>query len=104
MDTLFIVSTTCPTLEEAERLAQGLLEQGLAACVQLRSVRSHYVWQGVVQWADETHVEIKTTEAKLDAVEAFIKQHHSYEVPEILMHRMDKVSADYACWVRESVI
>lgn len=104
MDTLFIVSTTCSVLEEAERLAQGLLEQGLAACIQLRPVRSHYVWQGVIQWADETHLEIKTTEARLEALEAFIKHHHTYEIPEILMMRVDKVSSDYARWVRESLI
>lgn len=104
MDTLYIVSTTCSAREEAEHLARGLLEQGLGACVELRPVCSRYVWQGVLQRADETHVDIKTTEAKLDAVEAFIKQHHSYEVPEILMCRVDKASTDYARWVRESVI
>jgi periplasmic divalent cation tolerance protein len=80
-----IVFCTVPDAETAERLARGLVEQRLAACVNvITAVRSFYRWEGAIQADDEAILKIKTTHARRDALISWLGEHHPYEVPEIV--------------------
>jgi periplasmic divalent cation tolerance protein len=97
-----IVMTTTGDEATAERLAAGLVERRLAACVQSVPMRSVYVWQGEVERASEVLLLIKTRAAEYDAVEAHIRSEHSYEVSEVVMVPIVRGSAGYLGWIDES--
>ena len=101
---MIIVITTTPTLDEAERLARLIVELNLAACVQiLPQITSVFSWEGKVQTEGEHLLLIKTLEEKFDELSDFIRQHHSYEVPEIVAIRAERASEDYNKWIAEAV-
>ena len=79
-----VVTTTTDRESVADKIAQALLEQGLAACVQVHPVNSRYIWKGAVERADEWSLAIKARAADFDAVAATIRALHTYETPEIL--------------------
>ena len=98
---MLIVLTTIPDREEAETLAEKLVSEKLAACVQvLPQMRSIYFWQGEVKKDDECLLLIKTLAEKYDAVEAFIRNNHSYSVPEIVALNAEKVFDGYLDWLK----
>lgn len=98
---MLIVLTTTPNAEEAETLARKIIEAKLAACVQvLPAMKSVYFWKGAVQTDAENLLLIKTLPEKYDALEKFIREHHSYDVPEIVALAAEKVSADYLDWLK----
>ena len=94
-----IVLTTVATPEDAQRLADGLLEQRLAACVQTLAIQSAYRWKGAVQREPEQLLLIKTRAALYPAVEAYLRAHHPYEVPEIVRVPIAAGSPDYLRWL-----
>ena len=99
---MLIVLTTTPTSEEAESLANGLVESRLAACVQiLPKMTSVYEWQGKIEKADEHLLLIKTLPEKYEVVEKFILDQHSYDSPEIVAIDADKVSSGYLKWLTD---
>ncbi len=80
-----LVLTNVPDAGLARALAQQLVEQRLAACVNiLPAVQSIYQWQGAVEQADEITLLIKTEQARYAQLEAAIKAMHPYHVPEII--------------------
>jgi periplasmic divalent cation tolerance protein len=87
---------------EAERIADALLAEGLAACVQLSPIRSRYVWKGAVERADEVLLSVKTRADLFEAVRARVRALHSYETPEIVMLPIMAGDADYLAWIAES--
>jgi periplasmic divalent cation tolerance protein len=98
------VSTAAGSREEAERIANALVERKFAACVQIVGpVRSIYRWQGAVEQADEWLCLVKTTSAAYGAVEAAIRELHSYECPEVIATPIVAGSAAYLEWVARSV-
>lgn len=98
---MLIVFTTTSDLNEAERLAQSIVEIKLAACVQiLPRMTSVYLWEGKIQTEPEHLLLIKTLEEKFDELSEFIKEHHSYDVPEIVAIEAEKVSEEYLLWMR----
>jgi periplasmic divalent cation tolerance protein len=97
------VLTAAPSREEAELLAAALVERRLAGCVQIVGpVRSIYRWQGAVERADEWLCLIKTTRAAYAAVEAAIRELHSYECPEIIATPIDAGSEPYLRWLADN--
>lgn len=101
---MLIVLTTTPNLEEAESLAQKIVEAKLAACVQiLPQMKSFYLWDGEVQNDAEYLLLIKTLSEKFIILESFIQGNHSYEVPEIVAISAEKVSKNYLNWMMESL-
>ena len=94
-----IVLTTVATPDDARRLADGLLEQRLAACVQTLAIQSAYRWKGAVQREPEQLLLIKTRVALYSAVEAHLRAHHPYEVPEIVLVPIAAGSPDYLRWL-----
>jgi periplasmic divalent cation tolerance protein len=102
---LLVVITTTPNLEEAESLAEKLVAEKLAACVQvLPQMRSFYFWQGEVQRESECLLLIKTVAEKYDAVEKFIRNNHSYSVPEIVALDATRVFDGYLDWLKGYLI
>ncbi len=99
---MLIVFVTTPNSEEAEDLAKKIIEAKLAACVQiLPEMRSFYFWEGKVQNDSEHLLLIKTLEEKYAELEKFIKENHSYDVPEIAALSSEKVSDDYLKWIKD---
>lgn len=97
------LTTTVASVEEASRLAQALLEQRLAACVQVEpGLQSHYRWQGETCSDAEVRLTVKTLPSRLPAVQAFFAEHHPYELPQLLWQVM-QASPAYAAWVRQEV-
>lgn len=95
-----IVLCTCPDPESASRLAQGLVENRMAACVNLvPGLTSVYPWQGKIETASEVLLIIKTRANRLAELEAFIQTHHPYELPEIVAVSVEQGSKTYLDWI-----
>jgi len=91
-------------LDEAERIGRLMVEERLAACVNIiGAIRSIYRWEGALETGDEVAAVFKTTEESADALIARIAALHSYDVPCIATWRVDKILAGYAQWVEDSV-
>ncbi len=100
MDRPVLVYTTYPSLVEAEQAGRLLVEQGLAACVNiLPGMRSIYRWQGRIEQAEEVVMIVKTREALKEAVASGIKRGHRYETPAILFIPPDGGDKDYVAWI-----
>jgi periplasmic divalent cation tolerance protein len=99
-----IALCTCADQQEAERIGRHLVEQHLAACVNIvPSVQSIYRWQGAVESATEFLLIIKTDSAHGNEVQATIARLHSYEVPEFLMLPVAGGSPSYLAWLTGSL-
>ena len=96
------VVTTASSADEARRIATALVEERLAACVQIVGpIESIYRWQGKVETAAEWQCWIKTRRQHFGAVEAAIRRLHSYEVPEILAVPILAGSEPYLKWLSD---
>lgn len=99
-----IVLTTESTLEEANKLGRALVEERLVACATLMPVvQSIYHWNDQIQSAPETMVMLKTTADKLEALEARLRQLHTYRVPEFLVLPVEYGSKNYLEWLGQAV-
>ena len=99
---MLVVITTSPSIEEAESLAEKLVTEKLAACVQIvPQITSVYFWEGKVQKEDEQLLLIKTSEDTYLELEKFISENHSYDVPEIVAVRAENIAAPYRRWLGE---
>jgi periplasmic divalent cation tolerance protein len=99
----FVVAlTTFPADKDAEAFAKVLVDERLAACVNILPVmRSVYSWKGVTESADERQLVMKTTSDRVSALEARLKQLHPYEVPEFVVLDIAGGSAAYLSWLSE---
>ena len=99
---MLIVFTTAPNKVEADSLAERIVAERLAACVQvLPQMTSYYFWEGRIRREREHLLLIKTNEEKYRELEAFIKQNRSYDVPEIVAVRSENVSDTYLGWLTD---
>ena len=99
-----IVLTTIGSESDAVALARTLIEERLAACVNvLPAMTSIYRWKGSVEQDNEHQVVIKTSSERLTALEARLRQLHPYELPEFLVLDVAGGGAAYLAWVQESV-
>lgn len=97
---ILLVLTTLPDLAHAQALAEILLQQRLAACINILSpCVSVYRWQGKVEQAQEVPVSIKTTAEGYAALEAAIRRYHPYELPEIIAVSVVHGLPAYLAWV-----
>lgn len=98
-----IVWTTIGGDADGRRLASILVTERLAACVNvLGEMDSVYRWKGAVESERERQLVIKTTAARLDALQARLHELHPYEVPEFLVLSVAGGSGKYLSWIRES--
>jgi len=99
-----IVLTTAGSQEEARKIAGALVEQRLAACVNiLPAVESVYRWQGKVETATEWLLLIKTLDGSFDRVCQAVKELHSYDLPECIVLEVPAGSPEYLKWIAENV-
>ncbi len=99
MSTLLVL-TNLPDRAAAERLAGALIEQRVAACVNIFApCRSVYRWKGAVQSEEEHPVLIKTSAERYPALEAAIRAAHPYELPEIIAVPVERGLPAYLAWV-----
>jgi periplasmic divalent cation tolerance protein len=100
MERAVFVYTTYPSIVEAEDAGRALIEQHLAACVNiLPGMISHYRWQGTIERAEEVVMLIKTRALLAEEVCAQVKAHHSYETPAILVLPIESVDQTYLAWM-----
>jgi periplasmic divalent cation tolerance protein len=98
-----IVLTTFPFDRDADQFARTLVEEHLAACVNvLPPMRSTYLWQGVLEQAEERQVVMKTRANRVAALERRLRELHPYEVPEFLVLPILEGSRDYLAWISEN--
>lgn len=94
------VVTTVDSRRAAEALSHAAVEARLAACAQVSGpIQSTYWWQGRVETAEEWCVVFKTTVVRYPALEQHIREHHSYQVPEIVVTPIVAGSPAYLAWV-----
>ena len=102
-DEIVEVVVTAPDRAVAERLAEALVAERLAACVQVGGpIFSVYRWRGTIERAEEWTCRAKTTRERLPALESRVRALHPYELPEILALPAGG-AADYAAWVHDEV-
>lgn len=95
-----VVLCAAPEDFDAKELAEALLEESLAACVQVTpGVTSHYRWNGAIETSGEKLLLIKTRLDLFDKVEAAIRSRHPYDVPEIIALSVSAGHAPYLAWI-----
>ncbi len=105
MDSIYLLITTVASADEAKNLAQKTVENGLAACAQVQAAcHSVYKWQEKLESATEYPIHFKTNEFKKSALFQFIKEQHSYDVPEIICLKLDDADPDYAAWLNAQLV
>lgn len=98
--TTLLVLTNLPDQASAESLAAALVENRLAACVNiLQPCRSIFRWQGLIEAATEVPLLIKTTQARYPALETAIRLRHPYDTPEIIATPITLGLPEYLHWV-----
>ncbi|MFY9100935.1 divalent-cation tolerance protein CutA [Aliarcobacter cryaerophilus] len=99
-----IVQTTTSNEEEAKKIAKILIQDKLAACVQLKDIESLYNWDGKLCCERETLLSIKTKKELFSKVKSKILELHSYDTPEIIELDISNISEDYLKFIKENTI
>ncbi|WP_305461842.1 divalent-cation tolerance protein CutA [Photobacterium leiognathi] len=94
-----VVMTTFANPSVGKTIIDELINQRLAACVQVMPIQSYYHWQGEVNCDQEHQVMIKTKAALFEQVKAAILQFHDYETPEIIQLPITNGLDDYLAWI-----
>jgi periplasmic divalent cation tolerance protein len=101
--TVLVCFCTCPDTATAQAIADVLVGERLAACVNvLPGLRSVYRWQGAIERADEALLLVKTVQAQLPALQARMAALHPYELPELVAVEVAGGLAAYLDWIAES--
>ena len=99
-----VVLTAAPDIKSAQRIAQDLVQNRLAACVSVfPGVRSTYRWKKKIETAQETLLLIKTSKRHVKVLESRFKKHHPYDLPEFLVLPVMSGSRAYLSWLDKSV-
>lgn len=103
-DNPILVLSTCADQDTALRIAEELVQEHLAACVNIiHNVSSLYRWEGKIQQDQEHILLIKTTKESYAALEVKIKDVHPYELPEIITLPINSGLEDYLAWIGQEV-
>jgi periplasmic divalent cation tolerance protein len=99
-----IVFITTSSIDEAERIGRGILEKRLAACVNIvRDIKSIYWWKEKIEEGSEVLLIVKTRSEKFRELVEYVKNVHSYEVPEIIALPIIMGYSEYLKWLDETV-
>ena len=91
-----IIYITAGSKEEANKLSRGLVEEKLAFCVNaVPGIQSTYQWEGKIHVDDEILLIVKTRQDRYETLEQWVKQNHSYDVPEIISLPIQKGLPEY---------
>lgn len=94
-----VVQTALPSEAQAAELARAIVQQRLGACVQVQAIRSYYVWQERAHDEPEWLLSIKTRGALYPQLEAWLRERHPYDTPEIICLPITAGNAAYLAWV-----
>ncbi|MEN0109557.1 MAG: divalent-cation tolerance protein CutA [Planctomycetota bacterium] len=101
---MLVAFSTTPDRETAERIARLLVEERLAACVQIDGpIRSVYRWPAAIEADEEWRLVIKTTAERWPAVERAVLEAHPYDTPQLVAAPITHAAASYAAWLAEQV-
>jgi periplasmic divalent cation tolerance protein len=100
-----VVLVTCATLEEARKIARAVVEQRLAACVNIvtHAVESFYTWEGKLENASEYLLMMKTSQERLGDLQKTVLLLHSYDTPEFIVLPIVTGSEAYLKWLEDSL-
>jgi periplasmic divalent cation tolerance protein len=99
-----VIFITAANKREAKRIAQGLIENKLAACVNIvDNIKSVFRWQGRIDKANEVLLIIKSKKSQLNRIIKFVKSIHSYDVPEIISLAIAAGNRDYLEWLDANI-
>jgi periplasmic divalent cation tolerance protein len=99
-----VVLVTTSSKEQAATIANALVSEQLAACVNIvERIESIYRWEGKIVQDSEALLVIKTTDGRYDDLERRVKQLHSYSTPEVIAIKIERGSSEYLRWIEESV-
>ncbi len=102
---IFLAFSTCPNEAVAQQIAETLVTEQLAACVnRIAGVRSSYLWEGQLQDDAEVLLIIKSTVERLSQVERRLKELHPYELPEFVTLPVSGGNEAYLDWIRRNVL
>lgn len=96
---LIIIKTTFNKIDEAKKLAEILLKENLAACIQFSKIESMFLWNDKISNEDEILLSIKTLSQFYAKIEKLILQYHSYEIPQIFSIKIAEASENYQNWI-----
>lgn len=100
---MIFIYSTFPNKEEAEKIAEELIRQKLAACVNILPIDSVYIEEGKIEKSKEAAAIIKTRKINFKRVEKFILENHSYKIPCIIGIPIRKVNKKYFHWLKENL-
>ncbi len=98
-----IIYITAGDMAEARKIGRQLVEERLAACVNIFPITSIFRWKDNIDEANEFGIFVKTRSEKVKDIEKRVKEIHSYEVPCVLSFSIEEGSAEYLKWINESV-
>ncbi|QKF65857.1 putative CutA divalent ion tolerance protein [Arcobacter venerupis] len=101
---IVLIQTTCSNKDEAKKIAKALVEEKLAACVQLSEIESFYSWNNEFCCDNETLLSIKTTKENFEKIKSKIKELHSYDLPEIIQLDITNASKEYLKFIGDNTI
>lgn len=103
MSDALIVFVTAPNRDDAARIADSIVSERLAACVNIvAGVESIYWWEGSIERDQESLLIIKTTTERYADLERRVKELHTYTTPEVIAIRIERGAAEYLKWVQDS--
>ncbi|MBC7110078.1 MAG: divalent-cation tolerance protein CutA [Archaeoglobi archaeon] len=97
-----IVYITSGSREEAEKIAEALVKERLVACVNIFEITSFFEWKGSFEKCTEYAMICKTVEERFEEIKKRVKELHSYELPCIIVWRLDGGNEEFLRWIRES--
>jgi len=101
---LLVVITSLPSLEQAQTIARQLVENRLAACVQIQQgVNSIYRWDGKICEENEVLLSAKTSRVLWEEIRVFIQNNHPYDLPEIMAFTPADYEQQYGQWVEAEI-
>jgi periplasmic divalent cation tolerance protein len=101
---MIVIQWNTNSIEEARNVANLLVKERIVACANIiPAIESIYIWKDKVEHENEIKVIFKTVEAKFNEVKAIIKQHTSYDVPEIIKLEVAGGDEDYLQWVQTTI-
>ena len=101
---IVVIQTTCGTKEEARKIAKVLIEEKLAACVQMSEIESFYQWKNEFCCDNETLLNIKTIKDNFEKIKSKILELHSYDLPEIIQLDITNASEEYLKFIGDNTI
>jgi len=99
-----VIQTTCSSKDEAKKIAKVLVENKLAACIQILPMQSMYVWEEKLCCENEILLNIKTKKVHFLKIKSKILELHSYDVPEIIELDISNISEDYLNFIKDNTI